>query len=167
MRIWVPLFLGLAFFLAGPVGDASEQRGELILIKGPLLEVDTFPPTPSCDSFFDVHRGNDRPNLFDYRHVHCQGRYTFTLRGRPGSTLTLFGKIDFGKERGFLIVRKRDDLLIWVDDLEGIPANHWVSREAKDGYGAYDAFYAQAPLFSQNIASVKWGQWWTGDPPGS
>ncbi len=156
-RIIAVLFLVFSWALTV---QAVEMRGELILNKGPLLEFDTMHRTPVCESLLDVHAGKNQPNFFNYRHNSCQGRYTFTLRGKTGSTVTLFGKVDYQKERGFLIVRKLDDQEIWLTELESIPANQWVSRESQNGYGGYEAYFASAPQFSQNIASVKWGKWW-------
>ncbi len=141
------------------------MRGELILNKGPLLEIDTLQRTPVCESLLDFHAGKDQPNFFNYRDNNCQGRYTFTLRGKPGSTVTLFGNVDYRKERGYLIVRKTDEKQIWLTELESIPANQWVKREAENGYGGYEAYFASAPQFSQNIASVKWGHWWGQEVP--
>jgi len=138
--------------------------GELILMKGPILEYDKYHGDQNCESRQDFRLGEDQPNFFNYRGWNCPGRYSFTLRGEAGSTVTLFGKTDYGPERGFLIVRKRDQDLIWVDNLDQIPANLWVTREAQKGYGAYDVYFAKAPQFSQNIASIKWGNWWRQNP---
>lgn len=154
----------LVVFFVFPV-QAVEMRGELILNKGPLLEIDTLQRTPVCESLLDFHAGKDQPNFFNYRDNNCQGRYTFTLRGKPGSTVTLFGNVDYRKERGYLIVRKTDEKEIWLTELESIPANQWVKREAENGYGGYEAYFASAPQFSQNIASVKWGHWWGQEVP--
>ncbi len=153
----------IALFVASSV-QAIEMRGELILNKAPVLEFDSFHREPVCESLLDFHAGKDQPNFNNYRHNNCQGRFTFTLRGEPGSTVTLFGNVDYRKERGFLIVKKVDDQEIWVQEIETLPPNRWISIEGKKGYGSYQAFYSAAPRFSQNIASVKWGQWWQQDP---
>jgi len=158
---WLSMLVALLWISPA---QAVEMRGELILIKGPILEFDTFRREPFCESMVDFKAGEDQPNLFNYRHYNCLGRYSFTLRGEAGSTVTLFGTIDYHPERGFLIVRKRDPNLIWVDNLDQIPANLWVTREAQKGYGAYDVYFAKAPQFSQNIASIKWGDWWGQNP---
>lgn len=160
-RIFAATFLVLSFSLSA---QAIEMRGELILNKGPLLEFDNFHREPVCESLLDFHKGKDQPNFFNYRHNNCQGRFTFTLRGDTGSTVTLFGNVDYRKERGFLIVKKLDGQEIWVKEIESLPANQWVTIEGQQGYGSYQAYYAAAPQFSQNIASVKWGAWWDKDP---
>ncbi len=159
------VLLGVLVFLAWVVpAGAVEMRGELVLIKGPVLELDTFLREPVCESFLDFRIGEDQPNFFNYRDRNCMGRYSFTLRGKPGTTVTLFAKINYGTERGFLIVRKLDDQTVWLDNLESLPPGQWVSREAQGGYGAYAVYYSPGPQFSQNIASVRWGEWWRENP---
>ena len=161
-RICASLLLVFSFAVSA---GAIEMRGELVLNKGPLLEFDNYHREPVCESLLDFHKGKDQPNFFNYRHNNCQGRFTFTLRGDPGSTMTLFGNVDYRKERGFLIVKKLDDQEIWVREIESLPPNRWVSIEGQPGYGSYQVYYAAAPQFSQNIASVKWGTWWTQENP--
>ena len=81
-RTFAFLFLVLSFTNSA---QAIEMRGELILNKGPLLEFENMNREPVCESLLDFHAGKDQPNFFNYRHNNCQGRFTFTLKGQPGS----------------------------------------------------------------------------------
>ena len=114
-----------------------------------------------CEALFYVDSGKDVPDMRrDFRNYFCPGMYTATLEGPAGATVTLFGSYNFGQERGYLILRKKDDRKIWLLELEEYPANQWSTTQASDQSGAYEAFYYPAGNFRRNISSVKWGQWW-------
>ena len=117
----------------------------------------------ACDELFYIESGKDIPNMRGYYPCyHRTGRYTMTLFGPAGTTVTLFGKHSFDKERGYLIIRKKDDKLVWILDLEDFPNQQWFNSMAVKKSGAYEAFYNSAPIFEQNVSSIKWGNWWRG-----
>lgn len=153
----------MAFLLGlGVSALAAEQRGALALIKEPL---DPTVSSDVCVGIFDVTTGKDVPNMRTFRHHYCQGRYTLTLEGERGQVVTLFGRSDFNKENGFLILRKTDDRKVWLLDLEGMPSEQWLKRAPTGDSGGIQVFYQAAPNFSQDISSVKWGHWWQGPHP--
>ena len=158
---------GLILFLAGTL-QASEQRGALVLNKIPIFEFES-PRKLGCTALYDVKYGRDvadmRRDFGNDRNAFCQGRYEMTVRGEPGRTVTLYAQFNFGKKAGFLVVRKTDDKLVWISDLEDLPPGQWTTVPASRQTGGYEAFYRQASGFDQNISSVKWGQWWQGDTP--
>ncbi len=155
--------IGLILFLAGTL-QASEQRGALVLSKIPIYEFEDAQEI-GCSALYDVKQGRDVADMREFRNFQCQGRYEMTLRGEKGRTVTLYAQFNFGKRSGFLVVRKTDDRLIWIHDLENLPAGRWTTIPASRQTGSYEAFYREASGFDQNIASVKWGQWWQGDAP--
>ena len=163
MKILIALYLGLFLFSVSPA-CALEQRGALVLYKEPLIEI-TDPRIGFCDGLFDVRAGENVPDMRDFRDYHCEGRYTLTLAGNAGRMVTLFGKFNFAKDWGYLIIVKKDNRKVWLLDLEDIPADRWVQHDGIDGYGAYEAFYHESPQFSQSVSSVKWGKWWQGATP--
>ena len=89
------------------------------------------------------------------------GYYAVILKGSSETTMTLFGTNDYSSEHGFLIIIKRDDKTVSIDDLETFTPDTWVNTKAKEGVsGAYSAYYRPYPRFKNNIRSVNWGRWW-------
>ena len=141
------------------------DEGELVLDKL-RLDIHINLGDSSCDELLNIASGNDIPDMRVFDCYHRTGKYTMTLTGPPGTMVTLFGNFSYGKERGYLIIRKKDDRQIWLLDLEDSSPDGWIQVEARRQSGAYEAFYHAAPIFSQNISSIKWGRWWTKDGPG-
>jgi len=158
--------IGFILFLAGNL-YASEQRGALVLNKIPIFEFES-PKKLGCTALYDVRYGRDVPDMRDFldnRNAYCQGRYEMTVRGEPGRTVTLYSQYNFGKGGGFLVVRKTDDKMVWISDLESLPAGQWTTVPASRQTGGYQAFYRKSSGFDQNISSVQWGEWWQGETP--
>ena len=86
------------------------------------------------------------------------GKFSFTITGPPGTTVTLFGKYNFEKGNGFLIIKKKDDKKIWLQDIIAFPPDQWFYSEANKDSGAFDAFYNPSPMFEQSLYSIKWGE---------
>ncbi|MGP0565727.1 MULTISPECIES: hypothetical protein [unclassified Nitrospina] len=156
--------LVLVFWIFSNSAYAHEQRGELILYKEPLFEFEDARKI-DCQGLYDVESGNDVSTMKGFRDYWCQGRYTLTLEGQPGRTVTLFGLFEYRKDRGFLVIRKTDNRKVWLINLDLLPENKWVTRPADDKSGGVEIYFHAAPQFSQNISSVKWGKWWEGDKP--
>jgi len=144
-------------------------KQELMLSKEQLF--DTGPAIDhqrDCHTLFYVDSGKDIADMRrDFRNYFCEGMYTLTLDGPPGTTLTLFGSFNFSQERGYLVLRKKDNRKIWLLELEEYPGNRWSTTAESAQSGAYEAFYFPAPNFRRNVSSVKWGQWWPGPVPGN
>lgn len=158
------LTLVLALWIGVPAAFAVEQRGELILYKEPLFELEDN-RRMVCQGLYDVESGKNVADMRDFRHYWCQGRYTVTLDGEKGRTVTLFGQVDYQKKRGFLVIRKTDDRKVWLIDLDLIKDGEWITHPANDDSGGAELFFHGVPQFSQNISSVKWGKWWDGQNP--
>jgi hypothetical protein len=157
--------IGLILFLVGTV-QASEQRGALVLNKIPIYEFEDARKL-GCTELYDVKFGRNVPDMrsFPNRNAFCQGRYEMTVRGEKGRTVTLYAQYNFGQEGGFLVVRKTDDQLVWISDLEDLPSGKWTTIPASRQSGGYEAFYHDGSGFDQNLSSIKWGRWWQGDIP--
>jgi len=119
----------------------------------------------ACDELMYIDSGKDVKDMRGYSCYHRTGRYTMALFGPAGTMVTLFGKHSFDKERGYLTIRKKDDKLVWILDLEDFPHRQWFNSMATKDSGAYEAFYNSAPIFEQNVSSIKWGNWWRGKEP--
>ncbi len=147
---------------AGPP-QVSEQRGSLVLYKVPLFN--SGRERSNCDGLYRPEAGKDVPDMRNFPYYACEGRYTLTLSGKKGTTLSLFGRFQYQKEGGFMVIVKNDDQKVWVINLDDIPSGKWFSVEAGRQTGGYEVFFRKASGFDQNISSVKWGQWWQGDTP--
>ena len=146
-------------------------KQELMLSKE--QQFDTGPAIDSnfrddCDQLYYVDSGEDVADMRrDFPYYFCEGMYTLTLDGPPGTTVTLFGSYSYNQERGYLVLRKTDSQKIWLLELEEFPHNQWSSIAANSKSGAYEVFYYPAPNFRRNVSSVKWGQWWPETVPGN
>ncbi len=161
----IKLCLALLLFLAGAgTAQASGRHGLILNAEGPL---ELFASMGANYDLYDVPVGEDRPSISDFYLYYGMNRYTATLEGKTGETVTLFAQPDFGKKAGYLIIRKLDDRPVWLLDLAGFPPDTWHRVPAQGRYGAYEVYFHPAPDFDKNIASVKWGRWWQGETPGS
>ena len=163
MKLKLLIAICLIGFWAGTL-QASEQRGALVLKKIPVYEFDDAKRI-GCTGIYDVKFGRNVSDMREYRNFQCLGRYEMIVRGDEGRTVTLYAQFNFGQENGFLVVRKTDDRLVWIYDLEDLPPGQWTTTPASRQSGGYEAFYHNGSGFDQNISSVKWGQWWQGDVP--
>lgn len=163
MKFIVSVVILLVLIVAGTV-QAGEQRGTLVLHKEPLFEVEER-GSSDCDGLYDVKAGKNVPDLRDFRLYFCEGRYTMTLKGKKGTTVSLFGQFKYKKKAGFMVVVKKDDRKIWLDSLEDFSSGKWVNVKASRDTGAFKFYYKSKSRFSENISSIKWGKWWQGKTP--
>ena len=111
----------------------------------------------ACNELIYIEVGRD---VSDMRNEQCgftEGKYSITLSGPPGTTVTFFGKNGFKKGNGFLTIRKTDDRMLWVWDLTAFPSGQWHTTEANDKSGAFEAYYNSSPMFEKSVSSVQWG----------
>ena len=119
----------------------------------------------ACNELMYIDSGKNIPNMREFPCYLRTGRYTMTLFGAAGTTVTLFGKHSYGLEWGYLIIKKKDKRPVWILDLEDFPQRKWLDSIATKESGAYEAFYNSAPIFEQNVSSIKWNKWWSGEHP--
>jgi hypothetical protein len=133
------------------------NAGQLVLDKI-VLDSDTTIGDSSCDELMNIAAGKNVPDMRrDFPCYERTGIYTATLEGPAGTTVTLFGGFAYGKQRGYLTIKKTDDRQVWILDLEDFSRDQWLKMEAQKQSGAFEFFYHAAPIFSQNISSIKWG----------
>lgn len=167
--------VGLILFLVGcqssgdqatdsGMSSAHEQRVALVLNKEALFSGGRA-EVLACSGLYKVDGGRDVPDMRNFPYYSCEGRYTVTLTGKKGTTVTLFRQFNFQKEKGFMVIVKNDNRKLWVINLDDIERGKWVSVPANRDTGAYDVFLKSKPMFDQFISSAKWGQWWQGDTP--
>jgi len=110
-----------------------------------------------CYRLITIKVGDDVSDMRDKPCFSRDGKFTLTLSGPPGTTVTLFGRFNFKKGNGFLTIRKKDYKKIWLLDLIYFPAGQWFYSEANDDSGAFETFYNPSPIFDESIYSIKWG----------
>lgn len=154
MRIKTVLISIVTLYLFA--GNSFADEGELTL----YLEVHYFNYSmqiTDCDRVLRIKNGED---VSDVRNLACFERdneLTLTLTGPAGTTITLYSGYNFKNEGGYLIIKKKDDRLVWLLDLESFPRGKWHTEDAKGDSGAYDVFYEGGPALNHNVSSIKWG----------
>ena len=134
----------------------SFGEGEMVMRKETLPWAVTI-DDDVCYRLFTIKVGEDVPDMRDKPCFSRDGKFTLTITGPPGTTVTLFGKFNFKKGNGFLTVKKKDYREIWLLDLIYFPAGQWFYTEATEDSGAYETFYNPSPNFEESIYSIKWG----------
>ncbi|KMP11515.1 hypothetical protein UZ36_04270 [Candidatus Nitromaritima sp. SCGC AAA799-C22] len=154
MSPWITLFI--IFCLALPV--TASQKAELNLWK---FDEFMYGPCGFCGDFITFYEGKDISQFIDFSRYYQSGYYTVVLTGPAETTVTLFGAVDFATDKGFLIIIKKDDALVEIEDMEAFSPDTWVHVEARERVsGAFSAYYHPYPQFKNNIASGNWGRWW-------
>ena len=134
----------------------SFGKDEMVMRKEPLDWAVTR-DGDVCYRLFSIKVGDDVPDMRDQPCFFRDGKFSLTISGPPGTTVTLFGKFNFKKGNGFLTIKKKDNRKIWLLDLIYFPAGQWFYTEATEDSGAYETFYNPSPNFEESIFSIKWG----------
>jgi len=134
----------------------SFGKDEMVMRKEPLDWAVTR-DGDVCYRLFSIKVGDDVPDMRDQPCFLRDGKFSLTISGPPGTTVTLFGKFNFEKGNGFLTIKKKDNRKIWLLDLIYFPAGQWFYTEATEDSGAYETFYNPSPNFEESIFSIKWG----------
>jgi hypothetical protein len=114
-----------------------------------------------CSDLIRSSENVDRANFSDYNLYTQTGYYSAVLHGPENSTTTLFGEQNYQTDRGFLIIVKKDDTVVLIENLDEFTPGEWTDVQAEKGWsGAYSVFYQPFPLFKSNVRSIKWGKWW-------
>ncbi len=132
-------------------------KPELVMQKEILNWAGMSKTDDVCMELITIKEGRDVPDMRDEQCSDTEGKFTVTLKGLPGTTVTFYGKNGFKKGNGFLTIRKKDDRMLWLWDLTAFPAGKWHTTEATDKSGAFEAFYNASPMFEQSVSSIKWG----------
>ncbi|MFQ5449282.1 MAG: hypothetical protein ACE5E9_01565 [Nitrospinaceae bacterium] len=153
MTYSIRMLVFLAVFTMSPWAGASE-RAELDLWKhDPFM----YGMCGHCGDFITFHENKNRAEFTEFSLYDQTGYYSVVLKGPAGTVVTLYGAMNFKKEKGYLILVKKDDALVQIEDLEAFPQDRWVDfSSGKEGKGGYSAFFKPYPNFKNNIASIQW-----------
>ena len=153
--IWVLTIIAFGF---PSVNWAEETKAELVIFKEASDKWTLLKKGRTCEDIFIIKKGKDAADLRLMNNYFCEGEYTLTLDGPPGTTVTLYGQFFFEDDLGSLTLTKTDDRQAWIWDLEDFPDRKWVVAGANRSTGAYEVFYRSAPNFKMHLGSVKWGE---------
>jgi len=159
------IFLTGCFLLCGLASPASAEpdpKAELLLQKRDPYNI----ACEWCADLFSLKENDNRKDLRQYNENAQTGYFEIDVQGPVGTTVTLFGSQNYSRERGYLILVKKDARPIEVGDLGNLPPRQWVDLGTPKT-GVYSVWYDPASSFKERIASVRWGQWWTELPPAS
>jgi len=153
----------LILLASTPVWADTSPKATLILQKDdPYL----YGPCGWCTDSLILKENDHRKNLSQNNLDAQTGSYLIDLTGHAGTMVTLYGSQDYGLKRGYLILVKKDDRPLAIEDIEPLLPHQWVDVNTPDN-GAYRVWYHPAKYFKERIASVRWGQWWSEPPPAS
>ena len=153
----ITIFTITLIFLIG-FTNFTFAKDEIVLRKETMYWAVTI-DDDVCYKLIDIEVGRDVADMRDEPCSLRDGKFSFTITGPTGTTVTLFGRYNFKKGNGFLIIKKKDDKKIWLQDIIDLPPDQWFYSEANDDSGAFDAFYNPSPMFEQSLHSIKWGEY--------
>jgi hypothetical protein len=99
-------------------------KDEIVLRKETMYWVVTI-DDDVCYKLIDVEVGCDVADMRDEPCGLRDGKFSFTITVPPGTTVTLFGRYNFKKGNSFLIIKKKDDKKIWLQDIIDFPPDQW------------------------------------------
>ncbi len=116
-----------------------------------------------CADLIKFKSSRDYSDFTPFNPESQSGYFIANLTGPAGTLVTLYGLEDFHTNSGYLVIVKKDDSIVEIEDLEAFTPGQWT-EVAKDK-GGYSAFYQPHENFKSLVSSVKWGKWWEGSTP--
>lgn len=151
----------LLFILMFPTAAFASGKAQLNLWKKDLFY---YGLCGHCAELVSSVENKDRTDFFPYDNLGLRsGYFVADLAGPAGTSVTLYGLEDFRTNHGYLVIVKKDDSMVEIDDLGAFAAGEWTDVEKEKG--AYSVFYHPHQNFESLISSVKWGKWWDGSTP--
>jgi hypothetical protein len=116
-----------------------------------------------CADLVSIKNNKDWSDFLPYNLTTRDGYFTANLNGPAGTSVTLYGQEGYRKNRGYLIIIKKDASMIEIENMEAFTPGKWT--EVDKDKGAYSVFYQPYQNFKTLVSSVKWGKWWDGATP--
>ena len=83
-------------------------------------------PAGHCGEFVRFKENRDRSDFTDFSLYNQSGYYSAVLYGPKETTMTLFGGQGFTTDQGFLIIIKKDDSVVQIENLEAFTPGTWT-----------------------------------------
>ncbi|MBC8283244.1 MAG: hypothetical protein H8E32_05465 [Nitrospinae bacterium] len=158
MRFKIILILSLLSYCIATPGWGKERKSELVLYKDIKDPLTMHMKGRVCKRVLVIQKGKDLTAANKMRDRFCEGEYTLSLDGPPGTTVTIYGQYFFGKKRGYLTLTKTDHQKVWVWNFKSFPDKRWMVSQANEDTGGYESFFQASPGFNMNLGSVKWDE---------
>ncbi len=155
--------LGVLFFiLTFPSLAIGSGNAQLELWKRSEF---LYGPCGHCADLITIKNNKNWADFIHYDLSASDGYFTANLNGPAGTSVTLYGLEDFKENQGYLIIIKKDDSAIEIEDFTAFAPGQWteIDKEA----GSYSVYYQPHQNFKSSVSSVKWGKWWNGSSPTS
>ncbi len=144
----------LFFILMFPTAAFASDKAQLNLWKKDPFR---YGRCGHCAKLVSAAENKDLADFFPFVNLELQsGYFVADLTGPTGTSVTLYGLKDFRTDRGYLVIVKKDDSIVEIDDLEAFAAGKWTDVEKEQG--AYSVFYHPHENFKSLIASIRWGK---------
>lgn len=158
MRLNSILILSLLFWIFVTPTWGKDGKPELILYKDIEDPLTMHMKGRTCNKVLVIEKDKDIFASTSMRDRFCEGEYSLSLDGPPGTTVTVYGQYFYGKKRGYLTLTKTDHQRVWVWNFRSFPNKRWIVSMANKDTGGYESFFQQGPGFSKNIGSIKWNE---------
>ncbi len=158
MRFKIILILSLLLLSTALPVWGNDGKAQLVLYKELDTPITNHMKGRTCNKVLIVKKDKDVAATADMRDRFCEGEYSLSLDGPPGTTVTIYGQNFFGKSRGYLTLTKTDHQRVWVWNFRSFPEKRWMITFANQDTGGYESFYQANPEFSRNFGSVKWNE---------
>mgnify|MGYP006434337341 FL=1 len=144
----------LLFILMFPTASFASGKAQLNLWKKDPFY---YGPCGHCAELVSSVENKDRTDFFPYDNLDLRsGYFVADLIGPAGTSVTLYGSEDFRTNHGYLVIVKKDDSIVEINDLEAFTADEWTDVENEKG--AYSVFYHPHENFKSLVASLQWGK---------
>ncbi len=158
MKIINILIISLLFCIVTTPSWSKEKKTELVLYKDIEDPITMHMKGRLCNKVLVIEKDKDIVASRKMRDRFCEGEYSLSLDGPPGTTVTIYGQFFYGKKRGYLTLTKTDHQKVWVWNIKSLPNKRWIVSMANKDTGGYESFYQAGPGFSRNFASIKWNE---------
>jgi hypothetical protein len=109
-----------------------------------------------CADLISIKNNRDWADFLPYNLTTRDGYFTANLNGPAGTSVTLYGQEGYRKNRGYLIIIKKDASMIEIENLEAFAPGKWTEVDKEKG--GYSIFYQPHQNFKTLVSSVKWGK---------
>lgn len=158
MKFKTILIISLLFCIFVTPSWSRERKPKLVLLKRIADPITMHMQGRLCNRVLVIEKDNDIVAASNMRNRFCEGEYSLSLYGPPGTTVTIYGQYFYGKTRGYLTLTKTDYQKVQIGDFKNFPDKRWIVTMPNQKTGGYESFFQPGPGFSRNFSSIKWNE---------